>query len=243
MTSTLQVIIGVISSLVLFLYGLESLSNELLTVNSRKFRSIISKITNNRLMSVFIGVIGSAIVQSRSTIISMTMSFVSSSLITFKNSLGIVLGTNIGIALASQLVFVNTRLLAPILITIGFILKIIGGKTKIISKPIFFTGVIIFALQLLASNINVLNSNDTFISMLSSLDNLVFAFVISAVVTGIIHSSTVILGTILILVQANLIPMEVAIIMILGTNLGSTISVLFSSLQLDTYAKKLQYQI
>lgn len=238
MSNSLQIIIGIISSLVLFLYGIESLSNELLTINSYSFRNFLSKITQNRVVGMLVGLLSSAIVQSRSTIIGMTLSLVNASIITFKNSLSIILGANIGIALSSQLVFINTQILAPILITVGFILKTIGGKVKILSKPIFFTGVIIFALQLLSTNINVLNNSSFLIDMLSKLDNITIAFTVSALITGVIHSSTVILGTIIILVQAGLIPIDVAIVMILGANFGSTIGVLFSSIGLDSYAKK-----
>ncbi|HOU76224.1 MAG TPA: Na/Pi symporter [Candidatus Dojkabacteria bacterium] len=241
MSDSLQIIIGIISSLILFLYGIESLSNELLTFNSYSFRTFLSKITQNRVMGMFLGLISSAIVQSRSTIIGMTLSLVNASIITFKNSLSIILGANIGIALSSQLVFIDTQIFAPILITLGFILKTIGGKIKIASKPIFFTGVIIFALQLLSKNINVLNNNSFLIDFFSQFDNIVLAFVVSALVTGIIHSSTVILGTIIILVQAGLIPMDVAIVMILGANFGSTLSVMLSSISLDSYAKKTSF--
>lgn len=238
MNSGLQITIGIISSLVLFLYGLDNLSKELQNFASDKFRIIISKLAKNRILGVIIGALSTAFVQSSSAVTALTVTLVGTSIITFKQSLGIIFGANIGTTVTAQLALINIGLLAPTLIIVGFLFRLLGKKFKLISKPIFFTGFVLFALQLLSNNIVTIKDNALVIDFFSQLNNPLLALLISAIFTGLIHSSSVMSGIIVILVQARLIDVNIAIAMILGANVGSSLTALISSLELDSFAKR-----
>lgn len=234
----LKIALGLISALILFLYAIENLSKEIQELAAEKFRGVIGRLVRNRYLGTLFGAISTAVVQSSSAITVITVILVNTGIISFRNSLGIIFGSNIGTTITAQLVLLESTLLAPILIIAGFLLGLIGKKSKIISKSVFFLGFILFSLSLLSSSIAPLRTNPEVISFLASFSNPILAYFISALFTGIIHSSSVTTGITVILAQSGLIPIEVAIPMILGANLGSSITALVASLRLNLYAKR-----
>ncbi len=234
----LKIALGLISALILFLYAIENLSKEIQELAAEKFRNGIGKLVRNRYIGTILGAISTAIVQSSSAITVITVVLVNTGIISFRNSLGIIFGSNIGTTITAQLVLLQSTLLAPILIIMGFFLGLVGKKSRIISKSIFFLGFILFSLSLLSSSIAPLRTNPEVISFLSSFSNPILAYFISALFTGIIHSSSVTTGITVILAQTGLIPIEVAIPMILGANLGSSITALVASLRLNLHARR-----
>ncbi len=234
----LRIALGLISALILFLYAIENLSHEIQELASERFRDKISKIVRNSYLGTLFGALSTAIIQSSSAITVLTVILVNTGIISFRNSLGILFGSNIGTTITAQLALINSTLLASVLIIVGFLLTILSRRSKIFGKPIFFLGFILFALSLLSSYIEPLKNNPDVIALFSEFSSPVLAYFISALFTGIIHSSSVTSGIVVILAQGGFIPIEVAIPMILGANLGSSITALLASSRLNLHAKR-----
>ena len=234
----LQIALGLISALILFLYAIDNLSNELQKLASEKFRELISKLVKNRFSGTFVGAIATAVTQSSSAVTVIAVILVNTGIISFSSSLGIIFGSNIGTTITAQLALVNSATVASILIIIGFVLGILGRKARLISKPIFFLGLILFALNLLSSSIAPLSQSPEVMALFSTFSAPILAYLVSAVFTMIIHSSSITSGIIVILVLGGIIPIEVAIPMILGANLGSSITALIASVKLNLYARR-----
>ena len=234
----LKIALGIVSALILFLYAIDSLSQEFQALVSEKFRVIIGKLSRNRLIGTLVGAVFTAVIQSSSAVSVIAVILVNTGVISFRNSLGIIFGTNIGTTITAQLVLLSSSALAPILIIVGTLLKFAGKRFKLIGKPIFFLGFILFTLSLLSSAITPLSENSEVIELFSSFSNPLIAYFVSAVFTAIIHSSSVTSGIIVILAMEGLIPVEVAIPMILGANLGSSVTAFIASSRLSLHSKR-----
>ncbi len=233
----LRIALGLISALILFLFAIDNLSHEVQELASERFREKISRLVRNTYLGTLFGAFSTAIIQSSSVTV-ITVILVNTGIISFRNSLGIIFGSNIGTTITAQLALVNSTVLASTLIIIGFLLSILGRRSKIVGKPIFFLGFILFSLSLLSSSIEPLKSNPDVIALFSEFSNPILAYFVSALFTGIIHSSSVTSGIVVILAQGGFLPIEVAIPMILGANLGSSITALLASSRLNLYARR-----
>lgn len=233
-----QIFLGVISALVLFLYAIDNLSNELQSLASEKFRTVLSKVVKNKYAGALVGIVATAITQSSTVVIVTVMTLVNTGVISFTNSLGVMLGSHIGTTLTAQLALVNSAAIASILIIIGFVFELLGKKFRYVSKPIFFLGLILFSLHLVSLSIEPLRENPEIMQLFSHLSNPILAYFVSAVFTIIVQSSSVSTGMIVILASGGMVPIEVAIPMILGANMGTSFTALILSLKLNLYARR-----
>jgi len=234
----LQIAFAFISAIILFLYAIDNLSKEIQDLATNKFREFLGRVSRNKYIGTLFGSILTAIIQSSTAVKVMTVSLVNTGVISFSNSLGIIFGASIGTTITAQLVLLDSTVLAPLLMITGFMLNIFGKKTKLISKPLFFLGFLLFSLSLLSSTLSPLKENPDVMLFFSNLSNPVVAFLVSAIFTALIHSSSVTTGIIVILAQGGLIPIEVSIPMILGANLGTSVTAFLISLKLNMYAKR-----
>ena len=234
----LQIGLAFISALILFLYAIETLSKEFQELAATKFRDLLTKFSKNKYVGTLFGAILTALVQSSSAVTVMIVLLVNTGAISFHNSIGILFGSNIGTTLTAQLVLIDSTMLAPLLMVIGFLISSFGKKSKIIGKPIFHIGFLLLSLSLISSAIEPLNSNPEIMSLFSNLSNPLIAYAISVLFTAVVQSSSLTTGLIVILAQNGLIPIEVSIPMILGANLGTNSTALITSLKLNLFAKR-----
>lgn len=237
----LQIALGVISAIILFLFAIENLGKEFQQLASEEFRKSISKVVKNRFSGAFVGAVATALVQSSSTITSVAIVLVNTGIISFKNSLGVIFGSSVGTTVTAQLALLSGTPVAPILIILGFLMKFGGKKLKMASKPTFFLGFILFALGILSTALEPLRSNPEFIQLFSYLSNPVIAYVVATLFTVLIHSSSITSGIIVVLVSSGVITVEIGIPMILGANLGTGISTLLVATNLNLFAKRAGY--
>ncbi|HEQ65255.1 MAG TPA: Na/Pi cotransporter family protein, partial [bacterium] len=234
----IKIILGILSAIIVFIYGIDSFSKEITANNSKTLRIVISRLAKNRYLATIIGAISTAIVHSSSAITAITVLFVSMGYISFKNSLGLIFGANIGTTVTAQLALVDSAIIAPTLIVAGFFLGILGKKFRMISKSVFFLGFILFSLNLLLNNITPLQSNAAIIELFSHMDNIFIALLVSAIFTILVQSSSITTGILIVLAKAGFLQTNIAIAMILGANIGSSTTALLISTKLDIFAKR-----
>jgi phosphate:Na+ symporter len=234
----LQILLGAISALILFIFGIENLSKDFQGLASEKFRLIIAKLASNRFTGALVGVLSTAVIQSSTAVSLVVIVLVNTGVISFKQSLAIMFGTNLGTTVTAQLALLQSTMLAPILIIVGFVLRILTPKFRLVSKPIFFLGFILFALNLLSTSLTPLQNHPEVMAFFATLSTPLLAFFAGAIFTVIVQSSSVTSGMIVILVQSGMIPIEVAIPMILGTNLGTSTTAFIVSSRLNLHAKR-----
>ena len=137
---SLSIFIAGMTAIILFIFGLENFSREIERVSGEHFRKSLSNATKLPLVGVLIGALVTAVIQSSSATSVITISLVNAGVLSFKHSVGIIFGSNVGTTITAQLVAFKLTSFAPFLIIIGFFLSIIRSRMAIFGKTIFYFG-------------------------------------------------------------------------------------------------------
>ena len=237
----LNIVLIAISSVILFLFAIESLSSQLQKVATEGFRKKISVFVKNRFSGALVGAVFTAFVQSSSAVTAIAISLVNLGVISFRSSLGIIFGSSIGTTITAQLALVSSTSIGAIILIIGFLLRFLGPKFKEISKSVFFLGFVLFALNIITTSIEPLKTNPAFVNLFSYLSNPLVSYTVSCLFTMLVHSSSITSGLLVVLVAQGIIPVEIAIPAVLGANLGTGISTFLVSKDLNLFGKRAGY--
>ncbi len=233
----LQTIIIIISAIVLFIHGLQNFSKEIQNVGADKLKSLLGSITRSRVGGFLLGGVLTATIQSSTAISVLTVSLVDSGVLTFKNSLAIFLGANVGTTTTAWIISLNSDLLGPFFIVLGTLISIIPTRVSIAGKSLFYFGFIFFSLDLISDAIYPIRDNPTLTGLLMKASNPLLGIVYGVIITVIMQSSSVVTGLVVILTSQNIITIDIAIPIIMGANAGTTSTALIAGLKLSNTAK------
>lgn len=234
---TFQTLILIIAAISLFVYGLQSFSQEIENLGVDRLQKWIGKITSIPMGGFLLGGVVTAIIQSSTMVSSLTVSLVSSGVITFKESLLILLGTNIGTTSTGWIVSFQSYLLGPIFIVLGTLISMIPTRIATIGKSIFYFGFIFFSLSFISQAMEPLRNNPMLIEILSKASNPFLGILYGIVITVIIQSSSVVVGLVIILISQGIITLESAIPIVVGANVGTTSTALLVSFKLSPLSR------
>tara|TARA_Y100000310_G_C20666907_1_gene808076 strand:- start:581 stop:2179 length:1599 start_codon:yes stop_codon:yes gene_type:complete len=233
-----QILVSVITGLIIFIYGIENFSKEILRSSGDKFRKILKASTKNRFTGTLLGTLVTAIIQSSTATTVITVGLVSAGLISFLQSLGIILGANIGTTITAQLVALKVTAFAPFFMIIGFLVSIFSKEHKYIGKGLFYFGLVFFGLTLVSAAIDPIKHDPQIIAMFAKLSNVFIAVLAGLIFTAIVQSSTVTTGIVVILASSGLITLQQGIPILLGTNIGTTVTTIIAASRLNLHAKR-----
>lgn len=234
----LDVFLTILPAIILFLYGIDHFSKEILKVSGENFRRIIQKLTKTPARGLLSGALVTSIIQSSAATTLITLGLVNSGVLSFSHSLGVIFGANIGTAVTAQLIAFKLTFFAPLLIIGGFLISIFGGKYKFIGKPLFYFGLVFFSLNLISDSIIFLKDVPDFLIFSNYLSNFFIAIFAGIIITNIFQSSAVTTGLAVLFTLNGMITFEQALPFILGSNIGTTALSLFVSRGMDLYAKR-----
>ncbi len=229
---------AIVPGLILFLYGIDNFSREIQKIAGENFRLLLARATSNRLIGSFLGAIVTSIIQSSTATTVIVVGLVGSGVLSFSSSLGVIIGANVGTTITAQLVALKLTYLSPIFILGGFLISFFGRKYRFLGKPIFYFGLVFFSLELISGAIEPYQSDPWLVSVFSNFDNLLIALAGGFLFTLLVQSSSVTTGLVVILVGSGLLTVENGIPVIMGANIGTTITSLIASSGLDIFAKR-----
>lgn len=234
--SLIQSIFLVISSVILFIYGLQHFARELQAWGNHRLATLLERWTKYRILGFLLGAFSTGLIQSSSAVSSIIIALVDSNVLTFTQSLTVLIGTNVGTVITAQLVAFKLMGIGPIFIVIGFLLGL-KKQTKLPGRSIFYFGFILFALDLINTSLTTLNNGlNPSEYLLLARDPLV-GILAGALVTIFVQSSSVTTGLIILLVEQQMLTITGAIPMILGANIGTTSTGLIVAIALGRTAK------
>ncbi len=158
--------------------------------------------------------------------------------ITFAQSIGIIFGANIGTTVTSQLVAFHFTELAPIIIIFGFLLSFLKTKYKVFGKPLFYLGLLLFALNLISLAVVPLKADPQIAFLLTQTSIIPIGILIGFIITNLFQSSSVTTGLVVVMAQNGLIGLPEAIPIIFGANIGTTVLTLVVSSRMDVFARR-----
>lgn len=225
-----QTAIAILAAILLFIHGLQNFSKELQTVGGVALRKVAKKVTASRWVAFVFGAVSTAVIQSSSAVTSLVVALVDAGVLTFRGSLGLLLGANVGTTATAWLVSFNLTGIGPFFIVLGGLLSGVPAKVKVAGKALFYFGLIFFGLQLISDNLRPLQEAELLQTLLLAAENPLVGVFAGILLTAIIQSSSVTTGLVIILVQQGMLPPEAAISVVLGSNVGSTSTALIASI-------------
>lgn len=233
-------IMGLIGGLALFLVGLQSMSQGLQQAAGDRMRSLLSKITNNRFIAVGVGAFITMLIQSSSATSVMLVSFVQAGLMKFTQTLGIILGADIGTTVTAQLIAFKITDYALLMIGAGLLMEMLLKKEtgKYLGKAVMGFGLLFFGMHIMSESMYPLRSYDPFIQTLLKLENPMLGILAGMIFTALVQSSSAFIGIVIVLSTQGLLTLEAAIPMLLGANVGTAITAILASINTSREAQR-----
>ena len=236
-----KLIFGLLGGLGLFLFGMKIMSEGLQKVAGSRMRKILAALTNNRIIGTLVGIAVTAIIQSSSATTVMVVGFVNAGLMSLVQSIGIILGANIGTTVTAQLIaFKITKYALPAIgIGAGFKLFSKNQKWSYIGEILLGFGLLFFGLSVMKNAFDPLKASEEFRQIFIMVgDNHLLGVLIGAVLTIIVQSSSATIGITIALASTGILSFEASVALILGENIGTTITANLAAIGTNLAARR-----
>jgi phosphate:Na+ symporter len=222
-----------VAGLVLFLYGVTQLANGLGDLNSERMRRWTSRFTSNRLAGVGTGFLATTLLESSSVVVIMVIAMVSGGVLTFVQSLGVVLGANIGTAVGAQIIALDVDNYIPVLMLGGLLLHFVGRSStrKKLGLVVLGFGLMFYGLEAIDQAMKPLRDHQPFMDLMRSLGKTpIYGALFGAAFTVLIQSSSAVIAIVITLAGSGLIDLPAGVAMMLGAEIGTCSDTLLATI-------------
>ncbi len=236
-----KLIFGLMGGLGLFLFGMKIMSEGLQKIAGSRMRKILGALTNNRIVGTMVGIGVTAIIQSSSATTVMVVGFVNAGLMSLVQSIGVILGANIGTTVTAQLIaFKVTKFALPAIgLGTGFKLFAKNKKWSYFGEILLGFGLLFFGLSVMKQAFDPLKTSDEFRQLFMLVgDNHLLGIAIGAVLTMIVQSSSATIGITIALATSGILSFDASIALILGENIGTTITANLAAIGTNLAARR-----
>ena len=222
----------------LFLYGIKLLSSSLQNLAGDKLRQLLGELTKTPLRGILVGIIVTVLIQSSAGTTVMTVSFVNTGLLSLKQALGLIMGANIGTTVTAQLIAFNIDTLALPLLFFGVFSSMIFSKKHLsyIASGLIGLGLVFMGMQTMKTASHIIAQHRELLLVLSQ--NPITGVLAGMILTALIQSSAATIGLTIAVASQGLITLDAAIPIILGDNIGTTLTAIVASLNASRPAKQ-----
>lgn len=233
-------LLSLLGGLALFLYGMHMMSNGLEAAAGNRMKSILEKLTSNRIKGVLVGAVITAVIQSSSATTVMLVGFVNSGLMTLSQAVWVIMGANIGTTITGQLIALDIAAIAPIFAIGGVaaMMFIKNEKVHHISGIFSGLGILFMGMEMMGDAMVPLQESQTFINFMTTVENPLVGILIGAVFTAIIQSSSASVGILQALAATGMVPLSSAVYILFGQNIGTCITAVLASIGMKVNAKR-----
>lgn len=233
-------VLALLGGLALFLYGMQMMSTGLEAAAGNRMKSILEKLTSNRIKGVLVGAAITAVIQSSSATTVMVVGFVNSGLMTLKQAVWVIMGANIGTTITGQLIALDIGAIAPLfaIAGVGAIMFIKSEKVHHISSIFAGLGILFMGMDMMGAAMSPLKESEAFISLMTKFDNPLLGILVGALFTAVIQSSSASVGILQALASTGMIPLSSALFVLFGQNIGTCITAVLASIGMKVNAKR-----
>lgn len=217
--------------LALFLYGMRQMTESLKVVAGSGMKNLLAGLTVNRFTGAFAGAIVTAVIQSSSVTTVLVVGFISAGLLTLGQSIGVILGANVGTTITAQIIAFQVSKYGLLLIAVGFFTGILARNERLRQwgTVLMGLGLIFFGMELMSIATVPLRRWPPFIDSMLFMQNPLLAIPVGALFTAVVQSSSATTGIVIVLASQGLITLEAGIGLILGANVGTCVTAFISA--------------
>lgn len=239
-----MIYLSLFGGVLLLLYGIKLLNDGLQNAAGPRIRSLLRSLTSSRLAAVGAGAFITGLIQSSSATSVMLVGFVSAGLMSFRQTLAVILGADIGATLTVQLIAFHVYDYAVLFIGIGLLFHLFSRRLlyKNMGQGVLGFGFVFLSIKIMTDAMSPLQGNDLFRSAFVALTDTPFiAILLSAALTAVIHSSAATMGIALALAKSGLIPLHSAMYIIFGANIGTCATALMAGFRSPAEARRVAW--
>ena len=237
----LESIFLVAGGLGLLLFGMKMISTGLQIAAGDHLQAILKQATSNRFLAAIAGTIVTICLNSSTLVTIITVGFVNAGLLKLTQAIGVIMGANVGTTFSAQLIAFRIDPIAPLLILVGVVMHMFfkGRRVKNIGYIILGFGILLFSIQVMGAPLKEFAKHPSFNAMLTTFENPILALLAGFIFTAIIQSSSATMGLLITMHLGGVpIPFETSAFIILGTNIGTSITTLIASIPANRDSKR-----
>jgi phosphate:Na+ symporter len=241
MQMVLNVILGLLGGLGVFLYGINLMSEGLQRAAGERLKKILAILTKNRFLGVLLGLIVTGIIQSSSATTVMVVGLVNAGIMSLNQAVGVIMGANIGTTMTAQIIAFNIIKYAPIMIAVGAVMALFvkNRRWKLYGEALFGLGLIFLGIDLMAMGVKPLRNHQGVMDFFRTFSSSPVKGVLAGLImTCILQSSSATIGLTQVLASQGMIDLSGAIPLILGDNIGTTITAQLAALNTNRAARR-----
>ena len=224
----------------LFLYGMKFMGDELERAAGKSLRNLLEVLTRNRFLGLLVGLVFTMLIQSSSATSVMVIGFVNAGLMNMYQACGVLLGANIGTTITAQLIAFKLSDVAPVILLIGAAMYMFIKKTSLrqIGGVVMGFGMLFVGLDLMSDAMAPLKDMPEVAAFMSQFSNPVLGILVGVAVTALIQSSSASVGILQALSATGAVSYAAAIPIIMGQNIGTTVTAMLSSIGTNKNARR-----
>ncbi len=230
--AVVAMIVSLLGGLALFLFGIDQLTEALKAIAGDQLRAIIGRLTTNRFTGALSGAFVTAIVQSSSVTTVLVVGFTTAGLMTFSQSIGVIMGANIGTTITAQIVAFKVTKAALLLIAVGFgfLFFATHETVKRYGGAVMGLGLVFFGMTIMSDAMAPLRSYEPFLALMIRMENPFIGIVVGALFTGLIQSSSATTAIVIVLASQGFITLSAGIALAFGANVGTCVTALLAAI-------------
>lgn len=228
----LTLLMGLFGGLAMFLFGMEQMSDGLKGAAGDTLKDVLARLTKNRFMGAITGAFVTAVLNSSSVTTVLVVGFISAGFMTLSQSIGIIMGANIGSTFTAQIVAFNITQYALIMVTAGFFLLFTAkqDRTRHYGAMIMGLGLVFYGMGVMSEAMNPLRTYQPFIDLMGRMENPLLGILVGAVFTGLVQSSAATTGIAIVMATGGLITLPAGIALAFGANIGTCVTALLAAI-------------
>ena len=234
------IVLGLLGGLALFLYGMQMMSSGLEAAAGNRMKSILERLTANRVLGVLVGAGITAVIQSSSATTVMVVGFVNSGMMTLRQAVWIIMGANIGTTITGQLIALDVGVIAPLMAFVGVAMIVFVKKPQLhhYGSILAGLGVLFIGMDMMGTAMDPLKEWPAFVNVVSTFSNPIIGILVGAGFTAIIQSSSASVGILQALSLSGVVGLDTAVYVLFGQNIGTCITAVLAAIGTSRNAKR-----
>ncbi|MEA3412236.1 MAG: Na/Pi cotransporter family protein [Pseudomonadota bacterium] len=221
-----------LGGLALFLFGMEQMAEALKAVAGERMKIILAKLTTNRFMGAATGAFVTAVIQSSSVTTVLVVGFITAGLMSMAQSIGVIMGANIGTTITAQIVAFKVTKAALLMVAFGFGMLFFSKQEKIkqYGAMLMGLGLVFFGMSVMSDAMKPLRTYEPFLELMTHMANPLIGILISAAFTALIQSSSATTGIVIVMATQGFISLPAGIALAFGANIGTCVTALLAAI-------------
>lgn len=240
MIDWVQLGMGLFGGLALFLYGMDQMARGLQAAAGESMKLILAKLTRNRLLGALTGAVVTAILNSSSVTTVLVVGFVTAGLMTLVQSVGVIMGANVGSTVTAQIIAFNVTHYALGMIAVGFAMLFIGKRERVrqAGSMLLGLGLVFFGMGVMGEAIDPMRTYQPFLDLMARMEVPILGILVGAVFTGLVQSSAATTGIAIVMASEGLVTLPAGIALALGANIGTCVTAILAAIGKPTDARR-----